>query len=280
MRCTPSSRRSVERGFSLLELLVVVSVTGVTLAAATTFFTNHLHAIRGHSFRIEAQQAMRASLDAITRDLRLAGACLPVDGQFVALAGVNAPGGDAITIRTGLVRANMSCIVSSLSVAAQAGDATLQVASANGFTADMLGYVRHPNGSGELAMIVNVGATSVTFDSGMSQDYPIGSGVYAVDERTYAIDASDPSLPLLTLSVDRGTPEAFAAGIRDLQVQYVLNENCPPCTRVDLPGSTAQWRLVNAVELEATVETVGAVRPEDFATLVATASAKPRNLLP
>jgi hypothetical protein len=38
--------------------------------------------------------------------------------------------------------------------------------------------------------------------------------------------------------------------------------------------------MVNSVDLTATVKTVGAVRPEDEATMVATSTAKPRNLLP
>jgi hypothetical protein len=37
---------------------------------------------------------------------------------------------------------------------------------------------------------------------------------------------------------------------------------------------------VNEVDLTVTVETVGGIRVEDEATIVATSSAKPRNLLP
>src|SRR4029077_21024176 len=104
--------------------------------------------------------------------------------------------------------------------------------------------------------------------SGLAQPYPVGSGVYAVDERIYAIDVNqDP--PLLMLTVNRGAPQAFAAGVRDLQVDYVLNRNCPTCDQVDLPANTAEWWLVNAVEVTATVDTVGATQPEDEATMVA-----------
>src|SRR5262245_54074073 len=112
MRSGRSSRRSAElaAGFSMLELLVTTSVAGIALTGAVKFFSSQLHAQRRHAFRVEAQQAARSSLDAITRDLRLAGACLPSDGQFIALAGGDIPGGDSITIRTGLVRNNMSCI--------------------------------------------------------------------------------------------------------------------------------------------------------------------------
>jgi hypothetical protein len=270
----------------MVELLVTIFVSGVTLASAVTFWANHARVLRASAFRLEAQQALRGSLDAITRDLRLAGACLPLNGQAVALAGVNAPGGDSITIRTGLTRADLSCILASTDVAVGPGALTLQMDPAipnvtDGFATDMLAYIADPpNAIGEFATISAVGPNSITFDTALTQAYPRLSTVYAVDERTYAIDASIPTLPLLTLQVDRGMVQAFAAGMRDLQIQYVLDQNCPPCDRVNLPVSNAQWRLVNSVELTATVETVGGIRPQDQATIVATSEAKPRNLLP
>jgi hypothetical protein len=223
---------------------------------------------------------MRSRLDAMTRDRRLAGACLPLNGQFVAIEGVNAPGGDSITIRTGLVRTNMSCILSTTTADVSGGATTLPVVSGNGFTADMLAYVRHPNGSGEIHPVGSASGTSVTVTGGVSQADPTGSGVYAIDERSYALDASDPDLPVLSLTVNRGLPQAFAAGVSDLQIEYVLERNCPPCDRVPLPASTVEWRLVNSVALTGTVETVGSERPDDQATYVATSVAKPRNLLP
>ena len=47
-----------------------------------------------------------------------------------------------------------------------------------------------------------------------------------------------------------------------------------------MPANTAEWWLVNAVEVTATVDTVGATQPEDEATIVAMSVGKPRNLLP
>jgi hypothetical protein len=223
---------------------------------------------------------VRTSLDAITRDLRLAGACLPGDGQYIALAGTNGPGPDSITVRTGMVRDNMSCIVSTTSVDVAAGASSVTLTSSNGFTAEVLVYVRHPNGSGEIHHATGVAGPVLSLSGALQQDYPLGTGVYAVDERVYAVDLSDPNVPRLMLTINRDVPAAFAAGMTDLQVRYVVDQNCPPCDQIDLPADTAQWRLVNDVTLSATVRSVGGVQPQDEVTLVRASRAKPRNLLP
>jgi hypothetical protein len=264
----------------MVEMLVTIGVTGVTLASAVTFLSTQSKHLRGHALRLEAQQAVRSSLDAITRDLRLAGACLPANGQYTALAGTNAAAGDSITIRTALVRTNMSCILSTSNLTANAGTTSIRVASTNGFTSNMIAYMRHPNGSGEFHDITGVSGTTISFVGGLTQRYPVGTGVYAVDERVYFLDKSNPQLPRLMLTINRDPPAAFAAGITDLQIKYVLDQNCPPCDEVNLPADTAQWRLVNDVRLTATVKTIGGGAPMGAATFVVTSRGKPRNLWP
>lgn len=282
MRSRRSSRRSSDArraGFSLIELLVSFAVAGTLLVGVVKFFATQVKGARAHSFRVEAQQAMRGSLDAITRDLRLAGACLPGDGAFTSLDGTDGPGTDSVTIRSGLVRANNQCLRTTTTAAAGAGATSLTVETGADFTQDMLAYVRHPNGSGEFALVNGMGATTVTFQTGMTQPYPAGSSVHGVDERIYGVDdTADP--PLLLLTVNRGDPQAFAAGMSDLQFQYVLERNCPTCDVIDLPATTAEWWLVNAVQVTAAIETVGATQPDEEATIVASSVGKPRNLLP
>jgi prepilin-type N-terminal cleavage/methylation domain-containing protein len=272
------------RGFSLLELLVAVGVSAIALSSVVQFFAMQARKMKGDTYRVEAQQAARTSLDAITRDVRLAGACLPITGAFTAIAATNGnPGPDSITVRTGIVRNNLSCIVAGLTALMGQGTTTATVDSSSGFSAGQLAYLRAPVGSGQFAFVTAVAPTSITLDTATTIDYAAGSGIYAIDERTYTIDTvSVPGVPELTIAINRAAPEPFAAGVSDLQIQYLLNRNCPPCDVVDAPApnDTATWRLVNSVNLTETVRTVGTVRPEDAVTMVETASAKPRNLLP
>jgi Tfp pilus assembly protein PilW len=264
---------------SLVEVLISAALGSIALVAVAQFFATQARVQLGHGYRIEQDQALRASLDNVTRDLRLAGACLPVTGGFIALAGTDGPGPDTVTARAGIVRNDLSCVVTALSALVSSGSQTVPVTSGTGFVPDMLVYLRHPGGSGQFTFVDTATATTVSLTDATLQDYPVGTGLFAVDERVYQVDASG-STPRLTLSVDRAAPENFAAGLRDFQVRYVLQQNCPPCDVVDLPADDATWRLVNEVIVTARAETVNAVRPEDQVTVVETSRAKPRNLLP
>jgi hypothetical protein len=252
---------------------------GIAAMAVAQFFAFQARKQHGTSFRVELQQALRASIDTMTRDLRLAGACLPSDGDFVALDGTNGPGPDSVTVRAGIVRTDLSCVVTAATTLTAAGTNSFDVGSSAGFAPGMRVYVRHPGGMGQFTTVATAPTNRIVVTNATTMDYPVGTGIYAVDERTYTIDASGP-VPRLMLTVDQGVPQAFAAGMRDLQLQYVLERNCPPCDVVDLPPDDPTWRLVNQVLVTPTAETVGATRPEDQVTLAQTSRAKPRNLMP
>ena len=289
MRCGPSSRRSRARryaGFSLIELLVTVSISSVVLTGVVRFMALQTRKLSGHSYRLEAQHALRSTLDAISRDVRLAGAGLATQGQFISLAGTDAAGGDTITARTCIVGANLACLPATLAADHAAGSTTLQLQAGQttAFSVGSYVYVKEQAGGGQFVTVtaVDAGNNRLTTTPGLTQLYHIGSGAYAIDERRYAIDRSNPANPVLTLSVNGGAAQAFAAGVTDLQIQYVLQRNCPACDVVDAPAAndTATWRLVNEIILTATAQTVGTVRPEDVVSFTATSRTKPRNLLP
>ncbi len=260
---------------------MTVGLSGVVLASVVNFMAIQSRKVRGHQFRLEAQHALRASLDAITRDLRLAGACLPDRGAFVALAGTNGGTDDEVIARAGVVRSDLSCIVTSLTANAAQGATSVQVADASGFDAETFAYIAN-DVAGEFVHVSGVAGNTVSFSPALSRAYAATAGLHAVDERRYRIDRSDPANPVLTLTVNRGEEQAFAAGITDLEIRYVLAQNCPPCDVVDAPDEddTVTWRLVNEVLLTMEARTVGATLAEDQVTLTAESRAKPRNLLP
>jgi prepilin-type N-terminal cleavage/methylation domain-containing protein len=71
-------------GFSLIELLIAMSVGLIVLGGAVTMYTNAVQGTWTVSQRAEMQQDSRAAFDLMTQDISLAGAGLPTGG--VALA--------------------------------------------------------------------------------------------------------------------------------------------------------------------------------------------------
>src|SRR5262249_54565977 len=148
MRSRRSTRTSMrprepERGFSVIELMVSLAVAGVALASVATFFSQQTRRQQGQSYRVEVQQALRTSLDTITRDIRLAGACLPGSGQFVSFQATDDPNGDSLTIRSGVAKDDFSCLVAPLTAQLNSGTRTAQVTNgtSSGFTSGMYVYL-------------------------------------------------------------------------------------------------------------------------------------------
>ena len=69
-RLAPLSGRSRrQRAFSLLEILLVVSIMTVIVYALYTMFDHTQRALRGNSTQVDVQEAARATMDLISRDV-------------------------------------------------------------------------------------------------------------------------------------------------------------------------------------------------------------------
>lgn len=296
MPSTPSIRPlHAEPGFSLIELLVATTVMLAALAAAGPFFAAGSHRIQDQILMIETLQGLRAAEDSMVRDLRLGGACLPTTGDFIDLDATNTTS-DTIFTRTGLVQPNDQCIRSTLQTAANANDSQISLASAAGFAAGMRVYILNSNQiNGEVFTITGANTAANTIQKSTSftcpslgscpsPAYPLSSSVYALDERLYAVDNSNPSLPELTIAVNGAAATPFAAGITNLQLQYELAQGCDStgenCTVVDTPANTAQFQLVNQIYVTLTAQSLKQLSTGQYYTVTRTVTAKPRNLLP
>ncbi|GBD26633.1 hypothetical protein HRbin30_01973 [bacterium HR30] len=274
-----------QKGTSLLELLVAVAVTILAVSVSSGFLSATRRTVTQQELLTEASLNLRAVLDALIRDVRLAGACLPVTGDFIALNGSNSGDQDEIWVRTGVVRNDMSCIRTATASALAPSATSIQVESAEGFTVGTRAYIRGPAGSGEYFTITGVDLTNnrLTKATTFAVDYPVGSGIYAIDERHYYLqDWTTPwgITPELMLQVGDQTPQSFAVGVEKLNFRYQLRRNCPPCDVTDLPSTEDEWRLVEQVIVEARVRSDRQDPSGQFLRRRATVNIKPRNLLP
>jgi prepilin-type N-terminal cleavage/methylation domain-containing protein len=279
----PSTQTSLaERGFSLVEILVATTIVSLVLAAAGGLFVASRNYMQDQILLVETQQGLRSTLETMARDLRLGGACLPITGDFVVLDGTDSATEDSITTRTGLVRPNLTCVSATLTADLARDSGTITVDTSSGFVPGMRALIRHTNGTGESFTVTAVpDSTTVNKSGGWTQSYPSTSGVFAVDERTYAVDTSNSSLPVLTVSANGSAPVPFAYGVENLTVKYLLARNCPACDIIDAPAPASDdWRIVNEILITVTVRSRTPRRDGQYIRLTGRIGAKPRNLLP
>ncbi len=294
---------NADRGYSLVELLVATTIMLSALATASLYFVSVRNGMSDESLRVETQQGLRAAIDSMARDLRLGGACLPLTGDFITLDGTNAST-DAITTRTGLVRPNETCISTVTTIDLAASATSIPVQSVSGFTVGVRAYIIQANQtSGEVFTVtgVDTGTNTLTkagaFSCGGScanPAYPTASGVYALDERTYAVDTTNPALPALTVAANGGAASPLVLGIENLQLKYQLARNCETtpkavpgapelpltgCDVVDLP-SASDFALVNTIYVTLSARSPTTLRNAQYFRMSRTVAAKPRNLLP
>ncbi|MCX8073831.1 MAG: hypothetical protein N3C12_15495 [Candidatus Binatia bacterium] len=274
-----------QNGNSLLELLVAVTVTVLAVSVSSGLLSATRRTATQQELLTDASINLRAVLDTLIRDIRLAGACLPVTGDFIALDGTNDGDEDSIWIRTGQVRSDLSCIRTTTTQALPRNSNTIPVESVDGFTVGGRAYIRGPAGSGDYFTVTAVDQVNsrLTKTTSFSVDYAAGAGVYAIDERRYFINhwaAPWGDTPELMLQVGVQPAQPFAVGVEKLSFRYQLRRNCPPCDNVDLPANEDEWRLVEQVIAEIRVRSDRRGPTNAFLTREASVNIKPRNLLP
>jgi len=276
----PAKRQT---GFTLIELLVAVVIASVLASAMVSFFATQMKFRSDTDLQAETHQGMIAAFDALTRDIRLAGACLPTQPVFVPLANSNGTT-DNITLRTGVMNATTACVTPTLQAASAANGTTLSVSDLTGFTANGRGFVSD-GVNGELfsisALSGTTGAGTITTSQALTRGYGVGSGVYALQERTYSIDTvTYAPIPTLVRSINGQAAVPIAAGIESLVIQYRLNEGCPNCTLRNVPANNPEWNQVSEVVLTIRAQSPKKLTGRDFYREGPTkVSVQPRNLL-
>jgi prepilin-type N-terminal cleavage/methylation domain-containing protein len=281
MSCRPSTRASrraePDRGYTLVELLVSMLLSAVVMSVAARDFGFSVRARQDLDLLVETQQGLRAAVGAITQELRQAGACLPTTGDFVALDGEDDGTNDRLTVRIGRVRSdNLVCIRTLVTADAVAGTSILTVEDSSGFTSGEWIYVRGTSGSGKSYRVLSVTASTLVVAGALDADYLAGSGVFAIEERTYTIDASG-SVPILTVAIDGQEAQPLVHGVEKLDVLYLLTP-CPPCDPIDEPN-VDEWHQVREIQVSIGVLSSVPNRSGEYVRMESTTNVKPRNLI-
>lgn len=282
IRPSLASRRD---GFSTVELLVATLMFGLAITATSGFFLASNSHMKLQARKMETNQAARAAVDVIVRDLRLGGACLPVTGTFVSMEGTDNGDEDELIVRTGLVRPDLSCVRTALRRNSLQDTDLVRVETVDGFEVGQLVYLRSPTNQGEYLAIKSINPNGPSFrtQSSLSNNYARGSGVYVVDQRRFYVNHKTTphgAVPELMTQIDQGEPNSFAAGIEKLNFEYQLRRNCPPCDVVDLPANEDEWAIVEQVLVTVTARSELKVANDEYYRRTVRVGVKPRNLLP
>jgi prepilin-type N-terminal cleavage/methylation domain-containing protein len=285
-------------GFSLIETLVSIVIAAVVSATVVQFLLSSSRYHQEESVRLEVNQGLRATLDALVRDVRIAGSCLSEVLTIVKpLEAKNSGTRDEITLRIGLttaadtdtagnLRSPPVCIRTSTIADFPTNTRFVNVSNTQNFLRDMRVHLVRPNGdAGQEFTIVNVTSlTRLELDRPPAEVFPgtVNTGitnVYAFQERRYRILEAVLGTPKLFLTINDGTEYPQATGIERLDVSYRMQRNCPPCDTTAEP-TAAELKLVTDVVMDVEASLPGALRSGVPFRIAEKVRAKPRNLLP
>jgi hypothetical protein len=260
-------------------MLVALALTGIAMALFARDFGFTVQTRREMDLVAETQQALHATQSFLTQELRQAGACLPNNGEFVALDATDGGTTDELTLRIGVVdRDDLTCLATVLTQDSAADENLLHVQDNSGFDIGQWIYVTRVGGRGDTFRVTSTGGDWIQIDGVLGADYVASGGVYAIEERVYAVETMG-SVPVLTVAIDGDDPQPLVAGVEEFDLRYRL-EPCPPCSAVDQPASSAEWRRVREVELRVTARST-TVKPRGggYVRMGGTTAIRPRNLL-
>lgn len=265
------------RGFTLIEVLVSMVLSGIALGVVATDFSHQAHTRLDMDQVAETQQALMATNTFVTQELRQAGACLPELGNFVAIAGANNGERDVLTLRIGTITpGTLVCRRSILTAGASASSAQLNVADAAQFKAGGYIYVTRAAGNGSMFRIASISGNVITVQGTLGATFIAGGGVYGVEERKYEVVEMDGE-PVLTLAIDGAAAQPMVRGVTRFDVKY-RTDPCPPCVSVDLPSNNEAWRTVREIELNVAVQSMRNLASGERLVLDTSTSIRPRNL--
>jgi prepilin-type N-terminal cleavage/methylation domain-containing protein len=265
-RSSATSSKTHVRGFTLPEVLICAAIAGIVTLAASSGYVFMTKSWVQQQARLQTQQQLRSAVAAVTREMRVAGACMldnpPADVQ--PLSGVDNGTTDSITIR-----ANPHCAKGAIAGADCASCTSFTVNPATNFAGlgGTWGYLYAGPGQHQYFKILSVVGSTINVDT--TTGPPITgtylqntTGVYAVEARAFAISSTCPTcggVPSLTLTTLGGTETALVKGVDLFDIRYVLNDDYDPTNCVsstgggrplcvaDLPQSAAGWKKVRSV---------------------------------
>ncbi len=260
------------RGTSLMETLIALSITGiVTASIMKLYITQHQNYMTQEDITT-IQQNARASIDELTRQIRMAGRDIPAGIKAIYAYDTN-PDTLMISFRSGNCDTYLSDPMPTPSAELKCGSAI------DCFTDGQWIYIYDPDSAaGEWFEITEVQSAAMHIQHNtmtLSRKYGANAILLAVEQIKFFIDnTTDPDHPSLMIQPVGMDPQVYAEDITDLQFRYHLTNG----NVVDEP-ILIEDILEVIIELTARSRTADVERPKDpFRERTYTSSVNLRNL--
>ncbi len=228
------------KGLSLIELVVVLLISSILIAAMYTLLLSQQTTYTQQDQAVEMQQTMRAGIDRMSRDLRMAGYggnLLTVFGNVNGFSNIVTPGNgvpaDSITVL-------LSEQVATLTQNAASGSNEVFLSEGNAgdfFDTSTKKYVCL-NGQNNY-LVQSVSGNRVTLTTVLQEDHLTNEPVFQVKAVTYKIQ---PNTTNLVRDENAGAGDQLVAeNIENLQFQYTLSNG----TVVDSPADPSDIRIIS-----------------------------------
>jgi prepilin-type N-terminal cleavage/methylation domain-containing protein len=210
------SRRSA--GFSLLEVLIALTLTAIVTTAILRAYTVQHKQYMEQDDATAVQQNARAALDEIARHVRMAGNNLPLGLNALEMTNADP---DTITI---IYRVD-DCDTYLADTMAST-NSVLECASAvDCFSAGQWAYIFEPDsGGGEWFQVsaVNVGGKQLEHDGGpLSKIYHADAIILTMEQIRFFVDnTTDAAHPQLMMQLPGQAPQPFADNISGFELRY------------------------------------------------------------
>ncbi len=261
-----------ERGISLVEMLIAFALTGVVTAAVLkAYVTQHKNYMIQDDIT-HSQQNVRASIDELARQCRMAGYAIPLGLPSIEAANTNP---DTITI----VYHDDGCNTY-LDAAMPQPSAELKCATDIAcFYAGQWVFIFEPDsGGGEFFEITHVQNSSRHLQHNtmsLSKKYSKDAIILSLMKIKFYVDQTDPDHPNLMISLPGKNPQVYAENISDVQFSYRLEDG----NVVDEPIAVEDVREI-LISVTGRSATPDPDRPDDeqYRTRTSTTSVALRNL--
>ena len=206
------------RGTSLLEIMIALLLTGVVTAAIfQTYITQHKNYLVQDDVT-EIQQTARATIDQLSRQIRMAGYNVPAGVNAIAASNTN-PDSISVCYRPNSAKATVTTTMTSASADINTTD------SISEFAIGQWAYIFHPDsGGGEWFQITGLNSESsprrIAHAVSLSKAYVVNAQVVPMNQVTFYIDTTDKAHPNLMMRPRGQAATIYAENISNLQFRY------------------------------------------------------------